>query len=117
LPWRAACVREVDNDSDSLIEDEFRGLPELAAKRDAAIAAIKDVLPLIVPKPEELVEARLSEARVAAYYLDRAAKARPFDFAEIRSNDAEDMARRDMARRLFTAVVTKAYGIISGSRN
>jgi hypothetical protein len=78
-----------------------------------AIAAIRGVLPLIMPEAEELVEARLTEAQVAAYYLDRAAQERPFDFADVISHDAEDMARRAMSRRLFTSVVTKAYGVIA----
>jgi tetratricopeptide (TPR) repeat protein len=107
------CTQQVDDSTDAWIDDEFRGLPDAAAKRDTAIAAIRDVLPLIVPKPEELVAARLSEARVAAYYLDRAAASRPFDFANVRSNDPEDMARRDMARRLFASVVGNAYGVIA----
>ena len=107
------CAREIDDDSDQLIEDEFRSLPDASANRDAAIAAIRDVLPRIVPKPEELVTARLSEDRVAAFYLDRAAKERPYDFALITSNDPDDMARRDLARRLFASVVGKAYAVIA----
>jgi hypothetical protein len=59
-----------------------------------------------------LVAARLTEARVAAYYLDRAAAARPFDFANVRSDDPDDMARRDLSRRLFASVVVKAYGVV-----
>jgi hypothetical protein len=76
--------------------------------------AIRDVLPLIVPTAEELVAARLSEARTANFYLDRAAGARPFDFAaRSGSNDLEDAARRDMSRRLLAAVVVKTYGVIA----
>jgi hypothetical protein len=107
------CTRQVDDSSDAWIDDEFRGRSDSAVKREAAVAAIRDVLPLIVPKPEELVAARLTEARVAAYYLDRAAAARPFDFANVGSNDPDDMARRDLSRRLFASVVAKAYGIIA----
>ncbi len=107
------CVRQIDDGSDAWIDDEFRSVPGASAKRDAAIAAIRDVLPLIQPRPEELVAVRLSEAQVAAYYLERAAKARPSDFAEVRSNDPDDMARRELARRLFAAVVGKAYGVIA----
>jgi hypothetical protein len=106
------CTRQVDDSSDAWIDDEFRGLSDSAVKREAAVAAIRDVLQLIVPKPEELVAARLTEARVAAYYLDRAAAARPFDFANVRSNDPDDMARRDLSRRLFASVVVKAYGVV-----
>jgi hypothetical protein len=71
------------------------------------------VLPPIIPKAEALVEARLTEPRVAAHYLDRAAKAQPFDFAEKLSNDDQDMARRNMTRQLFTGVIAKAYGVIA----
>src|SRR4051794_1493008 len=63
------CTRQVDDSSDGWVEDEFSGLPDAQAKRDTAIAAIREVLPLIVPKAQELVEARLTEARVAAYFL------------------------------------------------
>jgi tetratricopeptide (TPR) repeat protein len=107
------CTRKVNDGSDGWIEDEFKGIPDAQAKRDAAIAAIRTVLPLIAPRAEELVAARLTEVRVAAYYLDRAAKERPFDFADVISNDADDMARRAISRRLFTAIVTKAYGVIA----
>jgi hypothetical protein len=55
-PGRTApLAREIDDGSDAWIDDEFRGLPDAAANRDAAIAAIWQVLPLIRPTPEELV--------------------------------------------------------------
>jgi hypothetical protein len=87
------CTAEIERSSDEWLDNDFRGDPNATNRRDAAVAAIREVLPLIIPKAEELVEARLTEPRVAAYYLDRAAKAQPFDFAEKLSNDDQEMAR------------------------
>jgi tetratricopeptide (TPR) repeat protein len=98
------CARQMESGSDAWLEAEFRGDRDAGIKPDVAIAAIREVVPLIVPKPEELVGARLSEDRVAAFYLDRAAKMRPGAFGDNTDNP--------IARQLFRAVVANAYRLI-----
>ena len=94
----------MEGGSDAWLEAEFRDDPDAGIKRDVAIGEIREVVPLIVPMPEELVGARLSEDRVAAFYLDRAAKVRPGVFG--------DNADNAIARRLFRSVVANAYRVI-----
>ncbi|MEO9191029.1 MAG: hypothetical protein ABI224_13685, partial [Acetobacteraceae bacterium] len=98
------CAGQVESGSDAWIQTEFRDDPEARVRRDAAIVAIKDVIPLIVPKAEELVAARLRESDVTVFYLGRAIKARPDAFA--------DVAENAIARRLFVDVVRNAYRLI-----
>ena len=66
--------------------------------------AIREVLPLIVPQPAELVAARLSNDRVVAFYLDRAATARPAVFGAA--------AKDDMPCRLLRDVIDAAWNLV-----
>jgi tetratricopeptide (TPR) repeat protein len=98
------CARQMESGSDAWLEAEFRDDPDAGIRRDDAIAAIQEVVPLIVPKPKELVSARLNKDRVAAFYLDRAATVRPGMFG--------DNADNTIAQRLFRSVVANAYRLI-----
>jgi tetratricopeptide (TPR) repeat protein len=98
------CTAEIETGSDALLATEYRDDPDAPARRDAAVAAIREVLPRIVPQPAELVAARLTNDRVVAFYLDRAAQARPAVFGA--------MAQDDMPRRLLRDVVDGAWKLV-----
>jgi len=98
------CAAQVAAGSDALLTTEYRDDPDAPVRRDAAVDAIREVLPLIVPQPAELVAARLTNDRVVAFYLDRAAKARPGAFAAT--------AADGMARDLLRSVVANAWQLI-----
>jgi hypothetical protein len=98
------CTAQVEAGSDAMLATEYRDDPDATARRDAAVDAIRDVLPLIVPQPAELVAARLINDRVVAFYLDRAANARPAVF--------DPAAKDDMPRRLLRDVVDGAWKLV-----
>ncbi len=98
------CARQVESGSDALLQHEYRDDPDAPARRDEAVAAIRDVLPRIEPQPEEIVAARLTSERVVAFYLDRAAEDRPDMFGA--------KAHDDMARRLLGSVIGNAWQLI-----
>ena len=95
------CAKQVNEGSDTLLATEYRSDPDATFQRDDAIAAIRDVLPHIMPRPEELVEARLKPERVVAFYLDRAATARPGVFTA-----------DTMASRLLHDVIARAWDCV-----
>ena len=98
------CTAEVEAGSGSWINSEFRDEPGARIRHDEAIAALRDVVPLIVPKAAELVAARLDKSRIITFYLDRASRARPDVFADTEQNA--------IARKLFQAVIGKAYRLV-----
>ena len=100
------CATQIEKCSDALLANEIRDDREAwVARRDDAVAAIKEIVPLIVPKAEELVAERLNERRVAAFYLKRAAVARPEQFGDTTSNYT--------TRQLFEDVIVGAYRVIT----
>ena len=78
------------------------------------MAGTRKVLPQIIPKAKELVEARLAdEARVASYYLDRAGQGATTRFREPADQQTPRTWRGGRSfRRLFSSVVAKAYGVV-----
>ena len=97
-------AEQIERGSDSLLAAEYGRDLDAPAMRDVAMQAIREALPLIVPRPSELVAERLTEERAPGFYLDRAAKERPVAFA--------DRPENEIARRLLWDIVGNAYGLI-----
>ena len=86
---------------------EYRDDPDAAGARDRALGEVRAVLPLIAPTAEELIAARLTPERVVAFYLDRAALARPAIFAA-----------QGMPRQLLRGVIDSGWRrVVSSSRS
>ncbi|HTW68808.1 MAG TPA: hypothetical protein VME47_02870 [Acetobacteraceae bacterium] len=71
------CTAAVSRDVDALLEGKLRDDPDSAVELENAVAAITDIVPRIVPRGRELIEAGLTQAQAVAFYLDRAAKVQP----------------------------------------
>lgn len=95
------CIKQTEPGIDALLAAEYRDAGDPATRRDAAMATVIAVLPLIVPQPDDYATARLTRDRVFAFYLARAAQRQPSLFG--------DRAEDTVPRRVLEAVIGNAW--------
>ncbi len=96
-------TRDAERGFEEYIKREYRDAPDARDQLDAAVAAFGRVVPRLVPKPEELVAARLQQDSVVAFLLEKAGRTE--SLFDTKTGD-------DIALKLFRTIVGQTYALL-----